>query len=395
MTGAGSAYNRLAYNLYLIAHNGTDIQSRLISRLRNRDNFQGAFFETQVAAWLIRAGFELEFEDETDTSTSHCEFAATYTKTGDKYSVEAKSRSRRPDGGALRRLPVGRQLRQALEKKANHNRLVFIDVNKPLHSEEQAHRVVDRAEKILRLVENLKIDGKPAPPAYICLTNLADQYALEGLEIGTMVAFHGFKISDFMGAKFPSIREALRARERHRPMFQLLKSIQEHSEIPATFGGELPSEAFSSAQLSRLRIGQFYLVPGPDGHEVPAKITTATVVEGKAYCGVHDPVTDKAWLGTVPMTPEELADYRRYPDTYFGVYLRQGRRADTPIEFFDFFFETYRKTPKEKLLEFLVGAQDFEQLKDLSQKDLAEVYCERLVYGAMARGEKTKSTIGS
>src|SRR6185369_17055424 len=45
MTGAVSAYNRLAYNLYLIAHNGKDIQTKLIQRLTNKDNFQGAFFE--------------------------------------------------------------------------------------------------------------------------------------------------------------------------------------------------------------------------------------------------------------------------------------------------------------------------------------------------------------
>ena len=42
LTGAISAYYRLAYNLYLIAHNGKDIQTRLIARLKNNDNFQGA-----------------------------------------------------------------------------------------------------------------------------------------------------------------------------------------------------------------------------------------------------------------------------------------------------------------------------------------------------------------
>ena len=60
MTGVTSAYYRLAYNLYLIAHNVIDIQTRLLSRLRNAERFPGVFFETQVAAWLIRASFELE-----------------------------------------------------------------------------------------------------------------------------------------------------------------------------------------------------------------------------------------------------------------------------------------------------------------------------------------------
>src|SRR2546426_11959822 len=148
VTGAVSAYNRLAYNLYLIAHNGKDIQTRLLARLKSKDNFQGAYYETQVAAWLIRAGFELEFEDEQDTSTTHCEFTAIHVSTGEKYSVEAKTRETRPGGSA--RTPVGQQLRRALAKKADHKRLVFIDLNKALHTQEAAYRAAERAEFILK-----------------------------------------------------------------------------------------------------------------------------------------------------------------------------------------------------------------------------------------------------
>jgi hypothetical protein len=392
MTGAASAYLRLSYNLYLIAHNGTDIESRLIARLKNRDNFQGAFFETQVAAWLIRAGFELEFEDETDTSTSHCEFTATYKVTGDKYSVEAKSRAIGPDGQPAKRLPVGRQLRQALRKAAKYRRLVFIDLNKTLHTEAEAHKVIDRAQEILRRAEASNIDGQPAPRAYVCLTNLADQYALDGLEIGTAVSFHGFKIRDFVDAPFPSIREALRARERHWPMFELLKSIKEHREIPTTFGGELPSEALSPGRPPRIQIGRTYLVPGPDGREVPAKVTQAIVMDGKAMCAFHDPVSNQAWMTATPMTPDELEDYRRFPDTYFGVYVQQNRSAKTLVEMFDFLFESYRDTPKEKLLEFMAGSRDIVQLRELSQKELAEIFCERSAYSFMALGQQNKAT---
>ena len=55
------------------------------------------------------------------------------------------------------------------------------------------------------------------------------------------------------------------------------------------------------------------------------------------------------------------------------------------MELFDFFLESYLQTSKERLLEFMVGAADFEQLSKLNQKDLAEVYCERLVKAAMAQ----------
>src|ERR1019366_7184406 len=107
------------------------------------------------------------------------------------------------------------------------------------------YRAADRAEFILRQSEKtMKIDGAPAPSAYVCITNLNDQHALDGSAIATMVSFSGFKLPDFMG-EYESPREAARARERHLPVFRLLKSIEEHSEIPQTFGGELPSEVFS------------------------------------------------------------------------------------------------------------------------------------------------------
>lgn len=65
MTGATAAYYGLAYNLYLLEHN-VELQSRLIKRLKNPDQFQGAIYETFVTALFIRAGFDLRFEDETD-----------------------------------------------------------------------------------------------------------------------------------------------------------------------------------------------------------------------------------------------------------------------------------------------------------------------------------------
>ena len=48
-------------------------------------------------------------------------------------------------------------------------------------------------------------------------------------------------------------------------MFKLLKSIEEHRDIPQTFGGELPSEVFPAERMPRLKVGQLYSVPGPDG----------------------------------------------------------------------------------------------------------------------------------
>ena len=388
MTGAVSAYNRLAYNLYLIAHNAKDIQTRLIARLKNKDNFQGAFFETQVAAWLIKAGFELEFEDESDRTSKHCEFTATYTASGEKYSVEAKSRE--IESAKSSRPKVGRKLYEALEKKANHKRLVFLDLNKPLHTRQAADLAMDRAERIVDRSEGLKIKGESAPAAYVCIANMNDQYALDISALATMILFRGFKIHDFMGVEFPSLREAARARERHWPMFQLFKSIEQHREIPQTFGGELPSEVFAPNPLPRLQIGRLYVVPGPDGLEVNAKLLQATVGNNKAHCILQDPATNTSWIGTFDMTPDELADYARHPDTYFGVYQQQTRKVETAMEMFDFFVDNYRDTPRARLIELLPNYVGQEGFHAMSQKELVELLSERYTMSAIANGFAVK-----
>ncbi len=389
ITGAVSAYNRLAYNLYLIAHNGKDIQTRLITRLKNKENFQGAFFETQVAAWLIKAGFELEFEDESDRTSTHCEFTATYTATGEQYSVEAKSRKTQSTGSY--KLKVGRHLYEALKKKANHKRLIFINLNESLDTQVAADIVIEKAERIVsQSEEGLEIDNKPAPEAYVCITNMNDQYALDTSALTTMISFRGFKIHDFMGDEFPSLREAARARERHWPMFQLFKSLEEHREIPQTFGGELPSEVFVPNPLPKLQVGQLYAVPGPDGVEVNAELMQAAVVNDKAYCILRDPVTNKSWIGTFDMTPDELADYVTHPDTYFGVYQRQTRTVETAMEMFDFFVDGYRDTSKERLIELLSNHANQGGLHAMSQKELVELLAESYTMSMIAQGFAVK-----
>jgi hypothetical protein len=62
----------------------------LIKRLKNNDNFAGAYYETFVAAAFIKAGFNLEFENEQDGQTTHCEFIATYTKQEQNFQLKQK-----------------------------------------------------------------------------------------------------------------------------------------------------------------------------------------------------------------------------------------------------------------------------------------------------------------
>jgi hypothetical protein len=139
ITGIVACYLGVAYELYLLEHN-VELQQRLINRLKNVGNFQGAYFELIVASVLIRAGFTLTLEDETDPDTKHCEFAAVSKATGKRYWVEAKMRSvagmlgkTTGDGGADND-PFARlinHLNGALKKPALDQRLIFIDLNVP------------------------------------------------------------------------------------------------------------------------------------------------------------------------------------------------------------------------------------------------------------------------
>jgi len=123
MTGALKAYINLSYNLYLLAHN-VKLQSRLIKRLKDKNLFNGAKYETYVAAEFIKAGFSIEMENEADGQTTHCEFTAAAHDSGKKYSVEAKARQPNKET-----VGIVTQLSNALSKKAEHERVVFIDMN--------------------------------------------------------------------------------------------------------------------------------------------------------------------------------------------------------------------------------------------------------------------------
>lgn len=381
MTGAVEAYLGLAYNLYLLAHNA-ELQDRMVTRLKDRSNFLGASYETYVAAAFIKAGFDLALEDESDPSQSHCEFVATYRASGGRFSVEAKARQ--PGKSSAK---VHRQLHAALAKQAAHPRIVFIDVNVPdVATEAQSIEWLEESLANIHEKEStMVIAGAPAPAAYVFLTNHTQQYNLESTRYKRSAVSEGFKIPDFrLDASFASIRHALAARERHQEMYKLMSSIRTHYDIPSTFDGEIPEFAFGDA-TPRLRIGHKYLVPNADGTEVVGVLTDATVLESESTAyGTYRLADGRSIIVTAPLTPDELTAYRRHPDTFFGITKQQAKRIDDPLELFDFFFATYRQSSREKLLEFMAGWPDIEELKVKETSELAIRYCEGLVYTTIA-----------
>ncbi|MEI7483006.1 MAG: SEC-C metal-binding domain-containing protein [Elusimicrobiota bacterium] len=385
MTGAITAFLTLSYNLYLLAHN-VKLQSRLIKRLKDKGQFNGAKYETYVAAEFIKAGFSLEMEDETDGKTTHCEFTATFKNSGKKYSVEAKARQPGKDN-----VSVATQLSKALAKKADHERVIFIDIN----IQNFASRVDEIMAEIRRHETELLIDHKPAPAAYLFITNHPFEYGLQNIYERKNAIAHGFKIPDFdFEPVFKDIRDLLKAREKHREMFALVHSIREHEEIPSTFDGEYPEFAFNSKDAPpRLIIGKKYLVPTKDGKDVEGELTTACVLESKKeIAGVYHTITGENIMCTYPMTEEEFAAYKKQPETFFGIPQKTNGNAETPLELFDFFYATYKTSPRERLLEFMKGWPNQDILKSTSTEELAITYCESLVQYAFSKEQPKPPT---
>ncbi len=160
--GSMLSWLRLAYDLYIIKHNA-ELQEEVIRRVKNKTQFQGARFELTAAASMIVAGFEINFEDESDRTRKHAEFIATHPSNV-RVAVEAKSRHRNgvlgfgdSYGGVSEeqtpRVAVERLLNRALAKEPENPFFIFIDVNLP-YSEENPHgnpwfkEMADTVEKI-------------------------------------------------------------------------------------------------------------------------------------------------------------------------------------------------------------------------------------------------------
>jgi hypothetical protein len=193
-TGPLFAYMTFAYDLYIVDHNAR-LDVRLLERLKHNDQFQGARHELFAEATCLRAGFQIEHENETDRSARHAEFTATHKATGQKISVEAKSKHR-PGvlGRAGEREPddtlsvrFGKHLNDAVAKNAPHPLVVFMDVNMPFQA---AHRLLSPQPPhplILRAQDRFRKEyGGKDPISLLIFTNHPQHYTKD-----EEIAHHG------------------------------------------------------------------------------------------------------------------------------------------------------------------------------------------------------------
>nr|WP_316193014.1 SEC-C domain-containing protein [Bradyrhizobium sp. SZCCHNRI1029] len=395
MTGVVAAYLGTAYALYLLEHN-VELQERLLKRLKDIGQFQGAYYELLVAGFLIKAGFKLTLEDETDGKSKHCEFAAISSTTGKRYWVEAKMRSvagllgkTKADGGVDGK-PLARlipHLNDALAKPAADDRLIFIDVNTPT---KMTGTTPDWVEPAMRRLEQFeKKENKTGSKAIIFATNVAYHRELDQPPAAAGVAF-GLGMPDFRRPGLVRVTDAYRARKKYADAYEIADSFQRYLNFPVTFDGSLPSEAFGGTQ-GHLKIGESYFFPDSDGGKgIAGTVTAVSVDENKKELIVAVSDDNQTALLKYPMTDAELAEWREFGDAIFGKEPRRTKaHCENAYDLFEFFMDANRAVSRDELLKRCVNlGQDIEKLND---EDLLMLYCEALVSSATALPAPPKS----
>lgn len=391
ITGVVACFLGLAYDLYLIEHN-VELQSRLVRRLKDVRQFQGAYYELIVANILIRAGFDLTLEDEEDGASKHCEFAAVSKQTGKRYWVEAKMRSvagllgKTAADGTNDPNPLSRlipHLNDALAKPAADERLIFIDLNTELDKPCVMPAWGERAAKRLEQYEAKELaDGCRA---YVFVTNVAFHRALDRDDLGWAALPFGLGMPDFNRPGYKRLSEAYLQKLAHIDAHRIGEAFNKYLQWPRTFDGRLASEAFHGSQ--RILIGETYRFPDGSGGEVVGTVTAATVnePESKVYFAISDE-QGNAKLLSQPMTAEELADYKANADAYFGRIQPVSRKVKNEFELFEWLMDTHKSLTREVLLERLASFPNQDSLKAASTEGLLAMYCESMAAGMLASG---------
>lgn len=66
--------------------------------------------------------------------------------------------------------------------------------------------------------------------------------------------------------------------------------------------------------------------------------------------------------------------YARSPETFFGTLKHVSKGIKEPLDAFDFVYETYSKSTRENLLEFMADWPQVDHLQTLDQQELAKFY---------------------
>lgn len=370
MTGGIASYFGLAYSLYYLEHNA-EVHERLLHRLRNKDLFEDTRYEILIAGAFARAGYSLTYEDEDDGTTTHVEFVATHNTTGRSFSIECKRRNSE-DATNLKRL--GRRVRKALKKRADHERIVFVDVNYPeiTLSEDE---MPDWLTKAVNQVHNLqdKQQGVALPPACVILTNNPCDLFPDDTHIGMVALRTAINIHEMRFDRITDMRGQIDERESNREIYELMESLRHHHKIPSTFDGSIAQLTFGHAP-PRLLVGESYqLDDGTVGTIIEPPVVME--MEKKAFCLLQ--LDDGSQIyANFPMSDSEISGWRDHPTTFFGVVQDYNKPLKKPLDYYDFHLKTLESMSKEQLLDILQGWPAHFELPSKSRDQLASILAE-------------------
>lgn len=368
MTGGCHGVLSLAYDLYLIEHHAEDARAQeefqdLLRRLRLDDQFLGARHEARAAGVLLRAGFTLTWEDErVRQEGGHGEFVATWPGTGRAFWVECKARQvNEPEA----RLRVGGLVSAALQKTTTLERLVFIELglaNATLDEQEGGWSGV-----VINQLRTLQQDPQSAalPPALVLVSNFPERWQLDAPMQGVGWIMEGFKTDRYQMGELIDLEAAIAAREQDPEVHQLWSSLEQHSQIPTTFDGELPGVD----PARRLILGQGYELP--DGTR--GVLEEATVMEPwKQAAGILRLEDGRRVITYFDLSEAELEAWRRHPDTFFGELRPHPAPAKNAMDLYEFFLDAHKDMPRESLLQHMAHHSNIDELRTLSQPELAK-----------------------
>jgi hypothetical protein len=178
---------------------------------------------------------------------------------------------------------------------------------------------------------------------------------------------------------------AFKSLRKHVDILAVINAFRDYT-IPMTFDGQAPELAFGKQTVPRYLVGRKYDLsdhqPGAVG-ELESGIVTGDGREAHLIMRLNDG-TRAIFRNT--LTDAEAAAYRAHPSTFFGVEIKVGGTVKTAMDMFEFFYESYKNTPRETILEFFRDSHDLATLAAMDDDDLRLTYCERCVWGSGAFG---------
>ena len=271
---------------------------------------------------------------------------------------------------------LSKHLNGALKKPAADERLIFIDFNATPQTDQSIPSWRERASKKLDMREK---DLKPGQRAYVFLTNMSFHRSLDSEYPGQAIMAYGLGIPDFSKPGHYRLSEIYRRKQKHIDAHKIVEAFGKYPQLPSTFDGTLPSEAFNKTS-QRVLIGEKCLFEDVGENGVIGTVTTACVSASEKQIYFAITTEDgKSQILTMPMTEDELIDYKNHPEAFFGKIQRPPKKTEEPYDLFEIFVDSYRETTKERLLEFMKDAPDFDALIKMEQFDLVLECCERWV----------------